>query len=185
MRRMIFPRSILLWLGLLSLACAPALGAEAQPDAPAAGGRLLGTKTSSHPDWFKESFLDIAEDVDEATDAGKHVMLFLEMNGCPYCYKMIEENFKGSDYSGWLQEHFDVIALNIRGDREVALDADTTLSEKALAERLGVRYTPTVVFLSSDHEPVARINGYRNPEDFKQVLDYVDARAYASQTLAE
>jgi hypothetical protein len=21
------------------------------------------------------------------------------MNGCPYCYKMIEENFKGSDYS--------------------------------------------------------------------------------------
>jgi hypothetical protein len=41
-----------------------------------------------------------------------------------------------------------------------------------------------VIFLSQDNEPVARINGYRNVADFKQVLDYVDAKAYASQTLS-
>jgi thioredoxin-related protein len=137
-----------------------------------------------HPAWFKESFLDIGEDVSEAADDDKHVILFLEMNGCPYCYKMIEENFKGSDYSDFIQERFDVIALNVRGDREVALDADTSLTEKALAEHLGVRYTPTVLFLNQANEPVARVNGYRNVADFKQVLDYVDAKAYQDQTLA-
>jgi thioredoxin-related protein len=31
---------------------------------------------------------------------------------------------------------------------------------------------------------VARINGYRNVDEFKQVLDYVDAKAYETQTLA-
>jgi thioredoxin-related protein len=180
---------------LLALLALAAGAASAQSDTAVAAetaaaaqnkpGQVLGAKVSSHPDWFKESFLDIAEDVDEATDAGKHVILFLEMNGCPYCYKMIEENFKGSAYSDWLQARFDVIALNVRGDREVALDAETTLTEKALAEQLDVRYTPTVMFLNNTGEPVARINGYRDPTAFKQVLDYVDAKAYAEQTLAE
>ena len=148
-------------------------------------GQVTGTKVLSHPDWFKESFLDVAEDVDEANDAGKHVILFLEMNGCPYCYKMLEENFKGSDYSDWLRDHFDVIALNVRGDREVAVDEVTSMTEKELAGMLGVRYTPTILFLNSDNQTVARINGYRNPEDFKQVLDYVAEGAYKEQTLAQ
>ena len=163
---------------------APAAGqASDQPSAPSTGN-VTGSKMASHPAWFKESFLDIGDDVSEAADADKHVILFLEMNGCPYCYKMIEENFKGSEYSDFIQERFDVIALNVRGDREVALDAETSLTEKALAEQLGVRYTPTVLFLNQANEPVARINGYRNVEDFKQVLDYVDAKAYETQTLA-
>jgi thioredoxin-related protein len=72
----------------------------------------------------------------------------------------------------------------VRGDREVALDEVTSLTEKALAEQLGVRYTPTVLFLNQENEPVARINGYRNVADFKQVLDYVDTKAYENQPLA-
>ena len=134
----------------------------------APSGKVTGSKTPSHPAWFKESFLDIGDDVSEAADDDKHVILLLEMNGCPYCYKMVEENFKGSDYSDFIQERFDVIALNVRGDREVALDEVTSLTEKALAEQLGVRYTPTVLFLNQENEPVARINGYRNVADFER-----------------
>jgi thioredoxin-related protein len=170
--------------GLLAGAvCLVSLAATAA-DTTDAAGKVTGSKISSHPDWFKESFLDIAEDVDEAAGDGKHVILFLEMNGCPYCFKMIEENFEGAPYRDFIQEKFDVIALNVRGDREVALDADTALSEKALADQLGVTYTPTVIFLDGANTPVARINGYRNVEDFKQVLDYVAEKAYAEQTLA-
>lgn len=152
-------------------------------DPPA--GAVTGTKPMSHPAWFKESFLDINEDVSEAASAGRHVMLFLDMNGCPYCYKMAKENLDEAPYRDWLQAHFDVIAINVRGDREVAIDPVTTLTEKALAEQLGVRYTPTVIFLNQDNEPVARVNGYRNVTEFKQVLDYVAEKAYQSQTLAE
>ncbi|NEV62928.1 thioredoxin family protein [Thiorhodococcus minor] len=158
---------------------------EATQTADTPKGKVTGGKMSTHPDWFKESFLDIAEDVDEAAEDDKHVILFLEMNGCPYCFKMIEENFKGAPYSDFIQETFDVIALNVLGDREVALNAETSLTEKALAQQLGVSYTPTVVFLNQSNDPVARINGYRNPDDFKDVLDYVAAKAYASQTLAQ
>lgn len=153
-------------------------------EAPAAG-TVSGAKVSTHPDWFKESFLDLPADVEEAAEAGKHVILFLEMNGCPYCYKMLEENFKAAPYPDLIQEHFEVIAINVRGDREIALDAETSLTEKALSDRLGVRYTPTVLFLDPSNRPVARVDGYRNPQDFERVLDYVRTKSYKQQTLAQ
>jgi thioredoxin-related protein len=187
-QRPAFQTGLLAGLLTTCVAVAPAFAdtaaQETDAEQSAKAGAVTGSKIASHPDWFKESFLDIAEDVGEAADADKHVILLLEMNGCPYCYKMIEENFEGSDYSDFIQERFDVIALNVRGDREVAMDAETSLTEKELADQLGVRYTPTVVFLNQDNAPVARVSGYRNVDEFKQVLDYVDAKAYQTQTLA-
>ncbi|MCK5091158.1 MAG: thioredoxin, partial [Gammaproteobacteria bacterium] len=45
------------------------------------------------PDWFKLSFLDIREDVEEATAEGKRVLLYFYQDGCPYCAKLIRDNF--------------------------------------------------------------------------------------------
>ncbi len=160
-----------------------AAGVQASVDPPR--GTLHGAVTSVHPDWFKQSFLDIAEDVAEAAEADKHVMLFMYINGCPYCHKMVEENLKHAPYTAFVKEHFDVIALNILGDREIALNEETSLTEKALANKLRVRYTPTIVFLDQQNKTVARINGYRSVEDFKHVLDYVQQKAYRSTSLAD
>ncbi|NKN34522.1 thioredoxin family protein [Marichromatium bheemlicum] len=147
-------------------------------------GRLLGVKTSEHPTWFKESFLEITEDVAEASAAGRHLILFMEMNGCPYCDKMVEENFKHAPYRDFIRAHFDVIALNVKGDREVAITPETRLPEKRLAEFYEVNATPTLIFLDATNTPVVKIGGYRNPEDFKRILDYVSTHAYAEQSLA-
>ncbi|KAA6186952.1 thioredoxin fold domain-containing protein [Thiohalocapsa marina] len=180
------PAQRLLLPGLLLASACLFNTAGAQDAANAtAPGAVTGGKQTAHPAWFKESFLDIAEDVSEAADDDKHVILFLEMNGCPYCYKMIEENFKSGPDSDFIQSRFDVIALNVRGDREVALDADTALTEKALADQLDVRFTPTLVFLDQHNTPVARISGYRKVAEMKQVLDYVDSKAYQQQSLGD
>lgn len=166
-------------LGLLALVLNGFVAVSVQ----AATGQLTGGQISVHPSWFKESFLDIADDVEEASDSDKHVILFMYLNACPYCYRMVEENFVHSDYSDYLQEHFDVIAINIKGDREVALNAELSLSEKALAQHLKVVYTPTVIFLNHDNKTVARVNGYRSVGDFEKVLHFVESKAYLEQTL--
>lgn len=147
-------------------------------------GKVVGGKMSEHPGWFKESFLDIAEDVGEAAESNKHVILFMHLNGCPYCFKMAEENFKHAPYTDFIKENFDVIAINIKGDREVALNEETSLTEKALAARLKVMYTPTIVFLNPQNKTVARVNGYRSVPDFKLVLDYVQQKAYLKTSLS-
>ena len=148
-------------------------------------GKVVGGKISEHPGWFKESFLDIAEDVGEAAESDKHVILFMHLNGCPYCFKMTEENFKHAPYTDFIKENFDVIAINIKGDREVALNQETSLTEKELATRLKVMYTPTIVFLNQQNKTVARVNGYRSVPDFKHVLDYVQEKAYLKTSLSK
>ena len=148
-------------------------------------GTLSGAVTLTYPDWFKQSFLDIAEDVAESAESGKHVMLFMHLNGCPYCNKMVEENLKHAPYTDFVKENFDVIALNILGDREVAFNEQITVTEKALATRLRVALTPAVVFLNHDNKVVARIDGYRSVDDFKHVLDYVQQKAYLTTSLAQ
>ena len=171
-------------LFLLLGACLGAL-ASAQAAESDSRGRIVGGVAHSLPEWFKESFLDIADDVDEATGAGRHVMLFFDLNGCPYCARMLEESFTAEPLSSYIQANFDVIAVNILGDREIAFNDEIMVSEKKLAEILKVYSTPALVFLDDNNETVARVNGYRAPGRFQQVLEYVATRSYRSTTLAD
>lgn len=172
-------------IGTLILALCLLTSTPARSTAPPGkAGKVTGGKISDHPHWFKESFLDIAEDVDEVAEAGKHVILFMHLNGCPYCYKMTEENFKNAPYTPFIKQHFDVISINIKGDREIAFDANTSVTEKQLAELLKVRYTPTVLFLDSNNKTVLRLNGYRSVAAFEYALKYVQEKAYQHTTLS-
>lgn len=146
-------------------------------------GRVVGAVMAEHPYWFKESFLDFSEDVAEAAELGKHVIIMMDMVGCPYCYKMINENFAHAPYREFIQDNFDVIALNVRGDLMIDVTEDLAMTERELADHFGVRFTPTVVFLDPTNQPVARVSGYRNVEDFRIVLDYIHERAYRHMTL--
>ncbi|MBT3205603.1 MAG: thioredoxin fold domain-containing protein [Gammaproteobacteria bacterium] len=148
-------------------------------------GKVTGSKMSEHPEWFKESFLEIADDVQEASEQDKHVMLYFETDGCPYCYKTIEEHFKQSPSREYIQHNFDVIALNVSGDREVDLNAEVSAAEKTIARQLKIVYSPTMVFLDKDNQPVLKLAGYRNGKDFKSALEYVQQKAYLKQSLTD
>ncbi len=47
----------------------------------ASKGKVSGGSMHEAPSWFKESFLEISDDIDEATENNKHVMLFMDLNG--------------------------------------------------------------------------------------------------------
>lgn len=150
-----------------------------------ARGVIEGGVEHAAPGWFKNSFLEIVDDVEEATEANKHVLLFFQLNGCPYCDRMLTENFKSGPVKNYIQENFDVIAINVRGDREIAFNEDVSLTEKELSELLKVRYTPGIMFLNSENKPVVRVDGYRASEQFSQILKYVSSKAYQSQKLSD
>ena len=43
-------------------------------------GQFLGAKETVYPDWFKESFLDLTEDVAAATEVQKRLLLLFHHN---------------------------------------------------------------------------------------------------------
>lgn len=148
-------------------------------------GSITGGVAHAVPGWFKESFLEIADDVDEATEAGKHVLLFFQLNDCPYCDRMLEEGFEAEPLRSFIQQHFDSIAINVRGDREIAFNEEISVKEKELADILEVAATPAILFLDQDNKTVVRVNGYRAPERFRQILEFVATKSYQTSSLAD
>ncbi|MEA3498072.1 MAG: thioredoxin fold domain-containing protein [Campylobacterota bacterium] len=149
-------------------------------------GTFSGGEDHSMPAWFKESFLDIADDIEEAKENDKHLMLFLTLKFCPYCTKMLNENFtKGTKNQAFIEKNFDVIGINVKGSKEIAINEDTTLTEKEYAKHLKVQYTPTILFLDSNNNIVVRINGYRSVKNFKHILQYVKTKEYENISLTK
>lgn len=124
------------------------------------------------PGWFKNSFLDLEEDIQDARESNKRLMIFFYQDGCPYCKKLLQDNFGQRDIADKTRNNFDVVSLNIWGDREVSFgDIETT--EKDFAARLKVMYTPTLIFFNEEGKAVLRTNGYYHPGKFNAALDYV------------
>ena len=140
--------------------------------------------TESLP-WFKDSFLDIREDVAEAAEAGRHVILYFHQNACPYCDKLLRDNFGQREISRRTQAGFDVISIDLWGDREViGFDGGTT-TEKRFAAALEVMYTPTLLLLDQRGNVALRINGYYPPHRFNAVLQYVSDQGYRQQSFRD
>lgn len=136
-------------------------------------GEYYGAIKSEKPDWFKESFLEFEEDVAEAAAAGRRVMLYFHQEGCPYCARLVQENFTDPELKAYIIENFDGISLNMWGDREVVSVGGQDFTEKTFARALKVQYTPTLVFLDEKGKVALRLNGYYPPRDFRAALDYV------------
>jgi thioredoxin-related protein len=126
-----------------------------------------------HPPWFKQSFLDIREDIAEASENNKRVMLYFYQDGCPYCKKLLETNFSQQDIVERTRNHFDLIAINMWGDREVVDFEGNSTTEKQFATDLKVMFTPTLLLLNEQGEVLMRLNGYYPPHKFGAVIDYV------------
>jgi len=128
------------------------------------------------PSWFTESLLDLREDVAEAAAQKKRVMLYFGQDGCPYCKRLMEVNFRQAATSARAQRSLVALALNIWGDREVTWTDGRRTTEKRLAAELKVQFTPTLIFLDERGAIALRLNGYYPPHEFDAALDYVARR---------
>jgi len=165
----------LLAAAALVLVLAAPAGAQTQ-------GRLTGGIIYTLPDWFKASLLDLREDVDDARKANRHLMLFLHLDECPYCARMLKESFVDGDNARILRAHFDVIAINVRGASEVTWTDGKKFTERALTRKLKAFGTPTLIFLDGKGDVALKLVGYRDPAALRDALDYVQSAAYRSQT---
>jgi len=158
---------VLLLASVLAAAVSPAQEIEGV-------GQFSGALETEFPPWFKESFLEFEDDIDEAAAEGKRLMLFFHQNGCPYCNALVERNFAEADIARTVRETLEVVAINMWGDLEVVHVGGVPYTEKTLAEDLRVNYTPTLLFFTEDHQVALRLDGYYPPAEFRHALAYVN-----------
>lgn len=166
--------SILPLLATLLVTSAPAPAAEDFDDAVVA--RI------EHPDWFKESFLNLQDDLAEAREAGKDgLFLFFSTQGCSYCHLFVATSLSDPRIVARLREHFDTLGLEIFDDAELTAFDGKATRVKQFAVEQGVEFAPTLLFYDREGRLILRLTGYYDPERFDQALDYVIGRHYQQE----
>ncbi len=145
--------------------------------------------------WFLESFLDLADDLEQAHSEAKRFVVMWELKGCPYCKETHFVNFAQKRVADYVKGNFEVLQLNIIGSRKVTDFDGAELSEKQLAAKYGVRFTPTFQFfperaaalktLAPQKREVTRAAGYLKPDDFLAFFRYVREKAYESKSFRD
>jgi thioredoxin-related protein len=136
----------------------------------------LPAQANDIPDWFAETFLDVREDVADAAKGGKRLMLYFWLEGCPYCKTLEEVTFRDPAVAARMKRELVSVALNVRGDRETTWTDGRKRSEKELTRFLGVRGTPTLLFLDEKGAVVERVSGYVEPRRLLALLDRVTGK---------
>ncbi|WP_145108605.1 SoxW family protein [Cereibacter sediminicola] len=128
---------------LLTLAAAAALALPVH-------AAELGDDGLHKPDWLRDTFKDLREDLAEANGDGKRLLVTFEQRGCIYCTKMHEEIFPDPEIESLIRDHYFVVQMNLFGDTEVTDFDGRVMSEKEAAARWGVMFTPTLMFLPEE-----------------------------------
>ena len=110
----------------------------------------LGDDGLHKPTWLRDTFKDLSEDLAEANAEGKRLLVIYEQRGCIYCTKMHEEIFPDPAIDALIRENYFVVQMNLFGDVEVTDFDGTAMSEKDMAVRWGVVFTPTMLFLPEE-----------------------------------
>ncbi len=159
---------------------------------PARAAAVLTDDGLYRQPWFLESFLELSDDLDAAATAGKRFAVMWELRGCPYCKETHLVNFARPEIEDYIKANFEILQLNIVGARKVKDFDGSEISEKALAAKYGVRFTPTVQFfpetagglaqLSPEKREVARAPGYLKPDDFLALFRFVREKGYQTKS---
>ncbi|KRT56056.1 thioredoxin family protein [endosymbiont of Ridgeia piscesae] len=169
---------LLLAIGLLSISIA----CHADEGDSKLGAGLVNPGYHEKPDWFKQSFLDLQEDVEAAAGEGKRLLLYFHQDGCPYCAKLLNENFSLRSTVERIQQGFHVVAINMWGDRAVTDLQGNATTEKAIASKLKVMYTPTLLFLDEQgRDEVFRTEAFLKTFHTHAAIDYVLQEKYRTQ----
>jgi thioredoxin-related protein len=100
--------------------------------------------------WIEETFLDLREDLGDANANGQRLLILFEQRGCIYCSEMHENVFSREDIAAMLDEEFFVVRLNLHGSLEVTDFDGEVMSERNIARRWGILFTPTLMFMPEE-----------------------------------
>ena len=167
-------RRLLMLTGLLASLTLPAWAQE------------IGDDGLHKQPWFYDSFLEMGADLEDAAAEGKGLIVIFEQRGCPYCRELHEVNFAVPEITEYQAENYYTVQINLWGDRMVTDFDGEELSEKELAQKWLVNFTPTVVMFSPESAGAEsaeaaesfRMPGYFKPFHYGSALEYVAEGMY-------
>lgn len=111
--------------------------------------------------FFNETFGNLQEELQRAKDEGKKgVLIFFEMDECPFCHRMKETVLNQPEVQAYFRKYFINISVDIEGDLEINDFKGEPMTQKHFAVKVNrVRATPVFGFYDLDGKQVVRYTG--------------------------
>ena len=127
------------------------------------------TMRDPYSHFFQDTFGDFTEEIEDARESGrKGVVIFFEMDECPFCERMRETVLNRADVQDYYRERFRIFTVDVEGDTEVVDFDGNEMPAKDFAFKVNkVRATPVIAFYDLDGRRVVRFTGaVRNRQEF-------------------
>ena len=149
----------------------------------------MGDDGLYHYDWYHQSFLDLRDDLADAADADKLLLVKMDQKGCIYCERLALEILTDPVINAYVREHFLVVQLDIFGGREVTDLDGAEFLENDITRHWGTVFTPTLYFLDPEKETpipvpqaaVATMPGAFGKITFLGFLEWVRDKGYTKE----
>lgn len=138
--------------------------------------------------FFDQTLGDFTEELASARDQGKKgVLLFFEMDECPFCHYMKSNVLNQSSVQSFYKENFLNFSVDVEGDVEVTDFEGRTMPQKDFAFKINrVRATPVFAFYDLEGKQVTRYTGKTSGvQEFMLLGQYVVDRAYENTTFTK
>lgn len=120
--------------------------------------------------------------LEQAKSQNKHVMFYHHIPGCPYCKKMLEENFKDPNILKIINENFVYVEIYTAHSGPVIFK-NFTGTHKEFSVYAGAVAYPATIFMNSEGEIVHRAIGYRNIDEHLADITYISTKNYETINL--
>lgn len=141
------------------------------------GSASLAAETRDpYKHFFHETWGDYQEELANAREQGKKgVLIFFEMDECPFCHYMKENVLNRPKVQEYYREHFLNFPVDIEGDVQITNFQGESKKQKDFAFRENrVRATPVFAFFNLDGERIHRHTGKTSGvEEFMWMGEYV------------
>ncbi|MFK5985799.1 MAG: thioredoxin family protein [Pseudomonadota bacterium] len=132
-------------------------------------------------DFFDDSLGDYQEELEVAKEENKQaIMLFFEMDECPFCHWMKTNVLNQSSVHSYFKKHFKIFSIDIEGDVEITDFKGETTTEKDFAfKQFRVRATPVIAFFDLNGKLLTKFTGRTSSsKEFNLLGEYVISGSY-------
>ena len=111
--------------------------------------------------FFNETWGDYREELKNAREQGKKgVLVFFEMDECPFCHYMKNNVLNQSEVQEYFRKNFLLFSIDIEGDVEITNFSGKQTKQKDFAFKENrVRATPVIAFFDLDGKRIHRHTG--------------------------
>jgi len=110
--------------------------------------------------FFNETWGDYAEEIENARAAGKKgILLFFEMDECPFCHYMKKNVLNQAEVQKYFQDNFLNFSIDIEGDIAITTPEGKHMKQKEFAFQTRVRATPVFLIYDLNGKPIHRHTG--------------------------